>query len=257
VTAAAAGRAGSIAGSHSISGVDFGAPHHHFEVTDSTNLRAKELAAAGAPSGTVVTAAEQTAGRGRGDRVWSAPAGAGLLYSAILRPLDLGHLLLPLAAPLAACDACEAVAPVRCEIKWPNDLWLEERKLGGVLIEARPPEWAVIGVGINLAIAPAELPGDLRWPAASLGHGVTPERMREALDAALTRWVAADGALVRERFAERDALRGRELSWEGGPGEASRTGIGAGIDERGNLLVRGPGGELTALGAGEVQLRLG
>jgi BirA family biotin operon repressor/biotin-[acetyl-CoA-carboxylase] ligase len=234
--------------------VRFGSPHHHFEVTDSTNLRAKELAGEGAPLGTVVTAAEQTAGRGRGDRVWSAPAGAALLYSAILRPLDLGHLLLPLAVPLAACEACEAVAPVRCEIKWPNDLWLDERKLGGVLIEARPPEWAVIGVGINLAIAPEEFPDDLRWPATSLGHGVTPERMREALDAALTRWVTADRALVHERFTERDALRGRELSWEGGPGGGS--GVGAGIDERGNLLVREPGGELIALGSGEVSLQL-
>jgi BirA family biotin operon repressor/biotin-[acetyl-CoA-carboxylase] ligase len=235
--------------------VPFGSPHHHFEVTDSTNLRAKALAADGAPSGTVVTAAEQTAGRGRGDRVWSAPAGAALLYSAILRPLDLGHLLLPLAVPLAACEACEAVAPVRCEIKWPNDLWLDERKLGGVLIEARPPEWAVIGVGINLAIAADEFPADLRWPATSLGHGVTPERMREALDAALTRWVAADRALVRERFADRDALHGRELGWNGGPGGGR--GIGAGVDERGNLLVRQPGGDLVALGSGEVQLRIG
>jgi BirA family biotin operon repressor/biotin-[acetyl-CoA-carboxylase] ligase len=232
----------------------FGSPHHHLELTDSTNLRAKQLAADGAPSGTVVTAAEQTSGRGRGDRVWSAPAGAALLYSAILRPLDLGHLLLPLAVPVAVCDACEAVAPVRCEIKWPNDVWLDERKLGGVLIEARPPEWAVIGVGINLAIAADEFPEDLRWPATSLGHGVTAAPMREALDAALTRWVAADPALVRERFATRDALRDRELSWSGGGGGS---GVGAGIDERGNLLVRESGGELVALGSGEVQLTLG
>jgi BirA family biotin operon repressor/biotin-[acetyl-CoA-carboxylase] ligase len=234
--------------------VRFGSPHHHLEVTDSTNLRAKELAEQGAPAGTVVTAGAQTAGRGRGDRAWTAPAGAALLYSAILRPLDLGHLLLPLAAPVAVCEACEEVAPVRCEIKWPNDVWLGERKLSGVLIEARPPDWAVIGVGINLAIAPDEFPADLRWPATSLDHGVTTERMRTALDAALTRWVAAEPAEVRERFAARDALRDRELSWEGGPGGGD--GVGAGIDERGNLLVREPGGKLTALGSGEVQLRL-
>ncbi|MCL4287057.1 MAG: biotin--[acetyl-CoA-carboxylase] ligase [Thermoleophilia bacterium] len=235
----------------------FGSPHHHFEVTDSTNLRAKELAAGGAPSGTVVTAGAQTAGRGRGDRAWTAPAGAALLYSAILRPLDLGHLLLPLSVPVAVCEACEDAAPVRCAIKWPNDIWLGERKLSGILIEARPPEWAVIGVGINLAIGPDDFPADLRWPATSLGHGVTPQRMRAALDAALGRWAAADPELVRERFAARDALRGRRLSWEGGSGEGARTGTGAGIDERGNLLVRGPGGELTALGSGEVRLTPG
>lgn len=236
--------------------MSFGTPHHHHEVTDSTNLRARELAAEGAPSGTVVTAAEQTAGRGRGDRVWTAPPGAALLYSAILRPLELRHLLLPLAVPVAVCEACEAVAPVRCEVKWPNDIWLEERKLGGVLIEARPPEWAVIGVGINLAIGDDQFPTDLRWPATSLGHGVEADEMCDALNAALARWVAAEHAHVLDAFAARDALRNRELSWEGGPDAGDRTGTGEGVDERGNLLVRGPGGELTALGSGEVRLRL-
>ena len=162
----------------------FGEPHHHHELTDSTNLEAKELAAAGAPSGTVVTAAEQSAGRGRGERVWTAPPGKALLYSAILRPLELEHLLLPLAVPLAVCAACESLAPVGCEVKWPNDVWLDERKLAGVLIEARPPEWAVIGVGVNVSIAEDGVPrrpplaGDVarargrgRRPAARAGLG--------------------------------------------------------------------------------------
>jgi BirA family biotin operon repressor/biotin-[acetyl-CoA-carboxylase] ligase len=234
----------------------FGHPHHHHSETDSTNLRAKELAAAGAPSGTVVTADEQSSGRGRGGRVWSAPAGAALLYSAILRPLDLGHLLLPLAVPLAVCAAAEAEADVECKVKWPNDVWLQERKLAGILIEARPPEWAVIGVGVNLSIAPDEFPTDLRWPAISLGGGVTPERMRVALDAALSEWVEAPRELLVEEFRRRDALAGREISWEGGSSEAGRTGVADGIDERGNLLVRTPGGEVVSLGSGEVHLTL-
>lgn len=235
----------------------FGEPHHHHELTDSTNTRAKELAVEGAPSGTVVTASEQSAGRGRGDRVWTAPAGSALLYSAVLRPLDLSHLLLPLAVPVAVCEACESLAPVRCRIKWPNDVWIDERKLGGILIEARPPDWAVIGVGINLSIEPEEFPADIRWPATSLGHGVDPGAMRVALDGALSRWVEAGPAPVRDEYTRRDALAGRELTWEGGPDGDDRSGIGAGIDERGNLLVRGGDGSLTALGSGEVQLRLG
>lgn len=237
--------------------MEFGHPHHHHEVTDSTNLRAKELATAGAASGTVVTASEQTAGRGRGDRVWTAPPGSALLYSAILRPIDLDHLLLPLAAPLAVCEACESLAPIRCEVKWPNDVWIEQRKLGGVLIEARPPDWAVIGVGINLSIGADQFPADIRWPATSLDHGVGPDEMREALNRALAKWVSAEAEQVRDVFAARDALRGRELAWEGGPEAGGRAGTGEGIDARGNLLVRGPGGELTALGSGEVQLKLG
>ena len=148
----------------------FGSPHRHFTATDSTNTRARELAASGAPGGTVVTAREQTAGRGRVGRVWTAPEGKALLYSAILRPLDQRHLLLPLSVPLAVCATAEALRPdAKCMVKWPNDVWLDGRKLAGILIEARPQDgWAVIGIGLNLTIAPDEFPADLRQPAVSL-----------------------------------------------------------------------------------------
>ena len=235
----------------------FGEPHHHHELTDSTNLEARELAAAGAPSGTVVTAAEQSAGRGRGERVWTAPPGKALLYSAVLRPLGLEHLLLPLSVPLAVCAACEALAPVECEVKWPNDVWLDERKLAGVLIEARPPDWAVIGVGVNVSIAEAEFPDDLRRPATSLGHAVEVADLRRALDSALGEWVDAPAERVLAEFRRRDLLRGREIGWDGGAEAGGRSGVAEGVDERGNLIVRLRGGETVALGSGEVSLRLG
>ena len=138
--------------------------------TDSTNARARELVEAGAPGGTVVTADEQTAGRGRQGRTWTAPPGKALLYSAILRPLDERHLLLPLSVPLAVCEAAEELEPgIECAIKWPNDIWIEERKLAGVLIEAKPQDgWAVIGVGLNLTISRDEFPAELRDTATSL-----------------------------------------------------------------------------------------
>ena len=237
----------------------FGRPHHHFAEIDSTNERARAMAMDGAASGTVVTASSQTAGRGRQGRRWSAPPDSALLYSAILRPLSLEHLMLPLAVPIAVCEACEKLAPVECKIKWPNDIWLDEHKLGGVLIEARPPEWAVIGVGVNVSIEPDEFPDDLRWPAASLGHGTTSNELRKALDERLGKWVEADERKVREAFAQRDALRGRPISWEGGPDGGKgidRRGFADGIDEKGNLIVRGDGGEAVSLGSGEVHLRL-
>jgi BirA family biotin operon repressor/biotin-[acetyl-CoA-carboxylase] ligase len=232
--------------------MSFGAPHRHFRVTDSTNTRARELAEAGAPSGTVVTAREQTAGRGRVGRVWTAPEGKALLYSAILRPLDQRHLLLPLSVPLAVCAAAEALRPgAECMVKWPNDVWLDGRKLAGILIEAKPQEgWAVIGVGLNLSIEPHEFPADLRQPATSLGGGVTPEQARVELDAQLAHWADAKEDMVLAEWRSRDGLRGREVSWEDGSGVAS------GIDDRGNLIVVVPGGDRVSLGAGEVQLRL-
>jgi BirA family transcriptional regulator, biotin operon repressor / biotin---[acetyl-CoA-carboxylase] ligase len=242
---------------------DFGALHRHYARTDSTNTRARELAEAGAPHGTVVTAAEQSEGRGRQGRVWTAPAGKGLLYSGILRPLDERHMLLPLAVPIAVCEAAESLRPeAACQIKWPNDVWLEERKLAGILIEARPQDgWAVIGVGVNLSVEPEEFPAELRWPAISLGAGR--EEARAALDSALDRWVAEDAEAILAEWRARDALRGREVGWStaseatGAEDEADeRSGVADGVDDRGNLLVVVGGGDRVALGAGEVHLRL-
>lgn len=230
----------------------FGSPHRHHRVTDSTNARARELVEAGAPGGTVVTAAEQTAGRGRQGRSWTAPPGKALLYSAVLRPLDERHLLLPLAVPLAVCEAAEQLAPdIECAIKWPNDIWLNERKLAGVLIEAKPQDgWAVIGVGLNLSIAPDEFPPELRETATSLGAGATAAAAREVLNAALDRWGAAERDSVLDAWRGRDALRGREVAWDGGAGVAD------GIADSGDLLVAVAGGDRVVLGAGEVHLRL-
>jgi len=237
----------------------FGRPHRHLRSTDSTNDRARGLAEAGAPSGTVVTAGEQSAGRGRHGRVWSAPPGSALLYSAVLRPLDERHGLLPLAVPLAVCDALESVAPVSCRVKWPNDVWVDRAKVAGVLIEARPPDWAVIGVGVNVSIAPEDFPGDLRWPATSLdsGGGVRAADVLQALNDALGARVEQAQEETLAAFRERDALVGRELRWVGGASAAEEgSGTARGVDERGNLVVETGDGERIALGSGEVSLRL-
>jgi len=237
--------------------MSFGAPHLHLRLTDSTNDRARELAEAGAPSGTVVTADEQEAGRGRHGRRWSAPPRSALLYSALLRPLERTHRLLPLAVPLAVCETVEELGAAPCQVKWPNDVWLEERKVAGVLIEARPPDWAVIGVGINLTVGDDEFPAELRWPAASVGGDAGTDSARRALDAALSRWVDAPAPDVLAGFRRRDALFGREIGWEGGGEPRSGAGLAEGVDEDGNLLVRVADlEEPIALGAGEVSLRL-
>jgi BirA family transcriptional regulator, biotin operon repressor / biotin---[acetyl-CoA-carboxylase] ligase len=230
----------------------FGAPRRHFRVTDSTNARARELVEAGAPHGTVVTAVEQTAGRGRQGRTWTAAPGKALLYSAVLRPLDERHLLLPLSVPLAVAEAAEELQPgLECAIKWPNDVWADGRKLAGVLIEAKPQDgWAVIGVGLNLAIERDEFPPELRDTATSLRGGVSAERACQTLNAALDLWVEADRKAILEAWRARDALRGREISWDGGNGVAD------GIEDSGDLVVVAAGGDRVVLGAGEIHLRL-
>jgi BirA family biotin operon repressor/biotin-[acetyl-CoA-carboxylase] ligase len=239
----------------------FGSPHRHHARTDSTNTRARELAAAGAPGGTVVTAREQTQGRGRQGRTWTAPPGKALLYSAIVRPLGPRHVLLPLAVPLAVAEAAEALAPgIECGLKWPNDVLVGRRKLAGILIEARPQDgWAVVGVGLNLTIAPAEFPEELRATATSLViegdrhlSGVSRQmaitRACAALSERLGRWQEAGEAEILAAWRERDALRGREVAWESGSGVAD------GIDDRGYLVVVTASGERVTVGAGEVHL---
>jgi BirA family transcriptional regulator, biotin operon repressor / biotin---[acetyl-CoA-carboxylase] ligase len=219
-----------------------GTPRVHYRRTDSTNARARELAAAGAPHGTVVTAGEQSAGRGRQGRTWSAPAGRALLCSIVIRdPM----VLLPLAAGVAVA---ELVGP-SARLKWPNDVLVSGRKVAGILVEGRPQEgWAVVGIGLNVALRVTDFPADLRDRAGTLG--LSPADIEPTLDSLLARveqWISVDGGSLVEAVRERDALLGREVRWAGGRG------VGAGIDAGGRLLVQSDRGTV-ALDAGEVHL---
>jgi BirA family biotin operon repressor/biotin-[acetyl-CoA-carboxylase] ligase len=220
-----------------------GWPRVHMRRADSTNDRARALALAGAPDGTLVTAEEQTAGRGRQGRRWSAPAGSALLMSLVLR--DPPPLL-----PLAAGVAVAEVAGPAAAIKWPNDVLVAGRKVAGILVEGRPGEgWAVVGIGINVAVALADLPAELRPRAGTLGLTAAEiEPTLAAVLAGLGRWLDAGPAEVLAAWGARDALRGRPVAWAGGRG------TGAGIDGEGRLVVALPGGGRAALYAGEVHL---
>jgi BirA family biotin operon repressor/biotin-[acetyl-CoA-carboxylase] ligase len=234
--------------------VELGRPRLHLRATTSTNDRARELAQAGAPHGTLVTAGEQSAGRGRQGRVWSAPPGRALLLSLVLRDPPP---LLPLAAALAVAE----VAGADARIKWPNDVLVDERKVAGILAEARPGDgtespsatgtgWAVLGIGLNVSVRIEDLPPELHASAGTLG--LTPGDLEPTLAhllAALERTLALDAAALLQAYRARDALLGREVSWTAGRGRA------AGIDGAGRLVVELPGGGRTALAAGEVHLR--
>jgi BirA family biotin operon repressor/biotin-[acetyl-CoA-carboxylase] ligase len=188
--------------------------------------------------------------------------------------------MLPLAVPLAVCEAAEELASdllpdneqtdFRCGVKWPNDVLVDQRKLAGILVEARPQDgWAVVGIGLNLTITPEEFPPDLqdkavsifspdkggRWGTrqaspqfAQVGPPTTPLTAAAVLNRHLERWVKADPDTVLKSWRQRDALKGREVAWAGGSGVAD------GVDDRGYLLVVTPGGDRVAVGAGEVHL---
>src|ERR1700758_242067 len=109
----------------------FGRPRLHLRRTDSTNLRARELAMQGAVDGTLVTAAEQSAGRGRQGRTWTAPPGRSLLCSVLVR-----HP--PRLIPMVAGVAVAELAGEQAKLKWPNDVLVDGRKVAGILVEGRP-----------------------------------------------------------------------------------------------------------------------
>jgi BirA family transcriptional regulator, biotin operon repressor / biotin---[acetyl-CoA-carboxylase] ligase len=234
-----------------------GGPVVHLDRTGSTNDVGRALAAAGAPAGTLVLAEEQTAGRGRQGRTWVAPRGRALTLSIVVRA-DAGALgLLPLTVAVAVCEACERVASVRCEVKWPNDVWVDERKVAGILVEARPQEgWAVLGIGLNVDTSEPELAEELRDTATSLriatGGEVGRARALAALLDRLADWLGAGRERLLRAYRERDALRGRRIAWASG--DRRLEGEAGGVDEEGNLVVFDASGEPTALSAGEVHL---
>jgi len=223
-----------------------GTPRLHHRVTDSTSDRARALAIAGVPHGTLVTAGEQRAGRGRQGRTWSAPPGRALLLSLVLRDWPP---LLPIVGAVAVAD----IAGPDAAIKWPNDVLLDGRKLAGILAEGRRQEgWAVLGIGLNVAVRATDLPAELRDRAASLGlEPAAIEPTLEELLRALQRRLAQPTPDLLADYRARDALCGRAVRWAHG------TGIARGIDDSGRLLVERPDGTHTELDAGEVHLEPG
>ena len=253
-----------------------GHPRVHLRRTDSTNERARELATAGAPHGTLVSASEQTAGRGRQGRQWSAPAGSSVLMSLLLR---VPPPLLPLIAAVAVCD----VAGARAQVKWPNDIVIGGdgggggdsgssgptlAKLAGILAEGRPQQgWAVLGIGLNVAVRLDQLPAELQpehrasstggLPAATLGMAPADvEPMLARLLQALERRLSEPAESTLEAWRARDALLGREIAWGAQTlDEHVGRGTAEGIDGTGRLIVALPDGGRTTIGAGEVHLR--
>jgi len=183
-----------------------------YDEISSTLDAAHRLAGDGAPSGTVVLAERQTAGRGRNGRSWtSAGSGSGIWLTLLERPSDRAALdVLSLRVGLAAARAVDAFVPEPVRLKWPNDLYVDGRKLAGVLVEARwreeRPEWVAIGVGVNV-IPPADQPR-----ATGLDYGVRRVDVLEALIPELRAAALCTGILSAdevEEFAARDLARGK------------------------------------------------
>lgn len=216
---------------------------------DSTNRYLLDQARSGAPEGVVAVADHQTAGRGRLGRSWTAPPGASLLMSVLLRPAlppDALHLL-NAAVALAAADACQELAGLEPELKWPNDLMVGGRKLAGILSEADlgGPAGAVVVVGMGLNVSwPSDLPEDLVGIATSLDRvAARPVERADLLVAVLVglerRYAPlgspAGRAALAGEYRRRCATIGREVRVE--LTDESFTGTATDVADSGHLLV--------------------
>ena len=245
-----------------------GRPAFHYPSADTTMRLAAEHARDGCPEGTIVTADLQTAGRGRLGRTWVSEPGLGLYLSLVLRPTCLPDAapLLTLVAGLGVKEALERVAGVQCDIRWPNDILIRERKCCGILVEMEAEHarvnHVIVGIGINLNHSkfPPEL-GDTatslrietgrRWSGAAILGPVL-----ESLEVCYEQYQAKGAGPILESFQQASSYAfGRRVIVEGLAKDlaAPARGVTAGLDGRGLLLLRSDDGTVAPILAGSVR----
>ncbi|MFI8518431.1 biotin--[acetyl-CoA-carboxylase] ligase [Streptomyces sp. NPDC085481] len=239
-----------------------------FDVVESTGSTNSDLAARAddLPEGAVLVAEEQTSGRGRLDRSWTAPARSGIFVSVLLKPGVPVHRWgwLPLLTGVAAANGLSRAAGVDLSLKWPNDLLVkvagEERKTGGILAERAGADGVVVGLGVNVTLRDDELP----VPAAGsllLADAVSTDRdtllraVLRSLEQWYGDWVRADGDPVasglQEAYTAGCATLGRRVRADL-PGERMLEGDAVGVDGDGRLVVATEGGGTEAVAAGDI-----
>jgi BirA family biotin operon repressor/biotin-[acetyl-CoA-carboxylase] ligase len=242
---------------------------HYFRELTSTQDEAGRLAGEGAPQGTVVIAETQRAGRGRLGRAWFSPPGTNLYLTIVLRPeMRTGDVpQLSLVAGVAVAEAIEPFARGMVQLKWPNDIWLRGKKVGGILAQAFSGtndelSHVLLGIGINVNLKAADLPGELRERASSMLIETDHRTNRPALAAKLLsrldkryREALKSGFdAIRPRWERFSALTGSEVTVT--DGSSRQTGMVKGIDTDGALLLD-TGGSVSRIMVGDVTLRGG
>jgi len=237
-------------------------PIHYFDTLPSTNDLAKELGARGAPEGTLVVAEGQSRGRGRLGREWNSPPGVGLYVSVLLRPplppADLPQITLT--AGVAVVRALRQAGGVTAGIKWPNDLVLAGKKLGGILTEMETESDRIshLVVGLGLNVNNRQFPAELADLATSLAltTGRTFSRLRilqvwlEELESLYQRFLAREFAAILEEWKDYTVTLGRAVRVRQGAVEICGQALEVAAD--GALLVRTRSGEVVRVISGEI-----
>ena len=230
---------------------------HRYESIASTNDLAIRMAEEGAPEGTVVIAREQTAGKGRHGRNWSSPPGSGLYLSVVLRP-NLSFDKFWQTAFVASVAASEAIAEVSglpARIKWPNDILINERKVCGILVEARKPPAAIVGIGINVNTPafPPEIVQKATSIAIELGHPIALENIEKSLLTHLGERLDDNFPSVFDAWKALDCTVGRHVVVN--TADSAIEGTAVEVNQTGDLIIEHEGIR-TRITAGEVILRI-
>ena len=230
------------------------------QTVTSTMDEAARLASAGEPEGTVVVAENQTDGRGRAGRSWAAPPGTGLLFSVVLRPAvapaSLG--VMGLLAGVAVAEGIEAITGLGCRLKWPNDVWLDGKKVAGILTVSRLAEehrpLVTIGVGINVNLPISTLPAGATSLLAETGEtferAALLDRVLAGLDDAYAAFVAGKGSADLTGWRTRAALVGETVSVLGT--DRTWTGVLRDVAGDGALLLETTDGRLVRILSGDL-----
>ena len=238
---------------------------YFLQTVGSTNDYAHQLAESGAADGTLVVADEQTRGRGRLDRRWFTPAGSALAFSLVLRPSQAEIERLGLFAPLCGVAVCAALRReygLAAEVKWPNDVLLQRRKICGVLVEAHwlgtELQSVIAGIGINIGKASVPPPADTLFPAAcvedQVGCPVERERLLATVLAAFRSWRTRLGSQAFFEIWEHWlAFKGETVNVESAAG--GLTGVVLGVAADGRLRLQMASGAEQAVSVGDVRLR--
>ena len=242
----------------------FGRPRFYFETIDTTLREATARAEAGAPEGTLILADTQTAGRGRLGRSWVSEPGTGLYFSLVLRPrvAPAQAPVLTLALGLGVADGLAEAAGVRCDLRWPNDVLIGDKKCAGILVEmsseGESVRYAVAGIGIN--VNQTTMPPELEAMATSLRM----ETGREHNKDAVLNPVLAHAERYYEKFVKKGPgpivgafarhstyVHGKSVVVEGG--ESRLYGTTAGLDESGVLMLETEPGRVEPILSGSIR----
>lgn len=233
-----------------------------YKTLDSTNTQLKKLALDGAAHGTVLLSEEQTAGRGRSGKSFFSPYGTGLYMSVLLRPEKQSDTqMITVGAAVAVSKAIEEQTGETAGIKWVNDIYIQGRKVCGILTEAAVDfesggiESVVVGLGINCTTLPESFPEELRLSAGSLSvRGLSRSRLAAAIAREIIEGFGAgyESSVLIDEYRSRSFLTGKTISFQkDGKAQSGRV---TGIDDTGGLMLELSGGEVITLHSGEVSL---